>query len=142
MNMRGNAVLALEDGRLFHGEPFGAPVEAGGEVVFTTSMTGYQEVATDPSFNGQLVTFTYPLIGNYGVTPADDESWRPWIAAAIVREHCDEPSHWRADGTFDEYLRRHNIPGIAGVDTRALTRHLRDRGLLRGVLVPDRRGLG
>ncbi len=142
MNMRGNAVLALEDGRLFHGEPFGAPVEAGGEVVFTTSMTGYQEVATDPSFNGQLVTFTYPLIGNYGVTPADDESWRPWIAAAIVREHCDEPSHWRADGTFDEYLRRHGIPGIAGVDTRALTLHLRDLGLLRGVLVPDRRGLG
>ena len=141
MTRRGNAVLALEDGRLFHGEAFGAPVEAGGEVVFTTSMTGYQEVATDPSFDGQLVTFTYPLIGNYGVTPGDDESWRPWAAGVIVREYCDEPSHWRAEGTLDGYLRCHGVPGIAGVDTRALTRHLRDRGLLRGLLVPDRAGL-
>jgi carbamoyl-phosphate synthase small subunit len=142
MGARGNAVLALEDGRCFAGEPFGAPVEAGGEVVFTTSMTGYQEVATDPSFNGQIVAFTYPLIGNYGVTPEDDESWRPWVAGAIVREYCDEPSHWRATGTLDGYLKRHGIPGIMGVDTRALTRHLRDRGLLRGVLIPDRRVLG
>jgi carbamoyl-phosphate synthase small subunit len=135
------AALALEDGRIFRGEPFGAPVEAGGEVVFTTTMTGYQEVATDPSFNGQIVCFTYPLIGNYGVTPADDESFRPWARGIIVREYSDEPSNWRADGTFGAYLRRHNIPGIMGVDTRALTRHLRDRGLLRGVIVPDRRGL-
>ncbi len=139
--MHGNAVLALEDGRLFGGEPFGAIHEAGGEIVFTTSMTGYQEVATDPSFNGQIVTFTYPLIGNYGVTPGDDESWQPWVAGVIVREYCDEPSNWRADGTFDAYLKRHGIPGIMEVDTRALTRHLRDKGLLRGVLVPDRRGL-
>lgn len=135
------AALALEDGRIFGGEPFGAPSEAGGEIVFTTSMTGYQEVATDPSFNGQVVCFTYPLIGNYGVTPADDESFRPWVRGVIVREYSDEPSNWRSVGTFDSYLRQHNIPGIMGVDTRALTRHLRDRGLLRGVIVPDRRGL-
>jgi carbamoyl-phosphate synthase small subunit len=135
------AALALEDGRIFRGEPFGANVEVGGEVVFTTTMTGYQEVATDPSFNGQIVTYTYPLIGNYGVTPEDDESWQPWAKGVVVREYGDEPSHWRLTGTFDEYLKRHNIPGIKGVDTRALTRHLRDRGLLRGVLVPDRRGM-
>lgn len=141
MSVRGNAVLVLEDGRLFRGEPFGAQREVGGEIVFTTSMTGYQEVATDPSFNGQIVTFTYPLIGNYGVTPEDDESWQPWVTGVVVREYCDEPSNWRAEGTFDAYLKRHNIPGIMGVDTRALTRHLRDKGLLRGVLAPDRRGL-
>jgi carbamoyl-phosphate synthase small subunit len=135
------AALALEDGRIFRGEPFGAPVEVSGEIVFTTTMTGYQEVATDPSFNGQIVCFTYPLIGNYGVTPADDESFRPWARGVIVREYSDEPSNWRSTGTFDSYLRQHNIPGIMGVDTRALTRHLRDRGLLRGVIVPDRRGL-
>lgn len=136
------AALALEDGRIFRGEPFGANVEVGGEVVFTTTMTGYQEVATDPSFNGQIVTFTYPLIGNYGVTPEDDESWQPWAKGVVVREYGDEPSHWRLTGTFDDYLKRNNIPGIMGVDTRALTRHLRDQGLLRGVLVPDRRGIG
>ncbi len=135
------AALALEDGRIFRGEPFGAPTEVGGEIVFTTTMTGYQEVATDPSFNGQVVCFTYPLIGNYGVTPADDESFRPWARGVIVREYSDEPSNWRSVGTFDSYLRWHNIPGIMGVDTRALTRHLRDRGLLRGVIVPDRRDL-
>ena len=132
------AALALEDGRIFRGEPFGARTEVGGEIVFTTTMTGYQEVATDPSFNGQVVCFTYPLIGNYGVTPADDESFRPWARGVIVREYSDEPSNWRSVGTFDSYLRQHNIPGIMGVDTRALTRHLRDRGLLRGVIVPDR----
>src|SRR6185312_2352183 len=120
MHARGNAVLALEDGRLFHGEPFGATVEVDGEVVFTTIMTGYQEVVTDPSFDGQIVTFTYPLIGNYGVTPDDDESWQPWVSGVIVREYCDEPSYWRSEGTFADYLRRHNIPGIMGVDTRAL----------------------
>ncbi len=135
------AALALEDGRIFRGAPFGAAVEAGGEVVFTTTMTGYQEVATDPSFNGQLVCFTYPLIGNYGVTPADDESFRPWVRGVIVREYCDEPSNWRSTGTFARYLEQQNIPGIMGVDTRALTRHLRDKGLLRGVIVPDRRDL-
>ncbi len=143
MYMRSTAIaaLALEDGRIFRGEPFGAPVEVGGEVVFTTTMTGYQEVATDPSFNGQIVTYTYPLIGNYGVTPDDDESWQPWVKGVVVREYGDEPSNWRLTGTFDAYLKRHGIPGIMGVDTRALTRHLRDQGLLRGVLVPDRRGL-
>lgn len=141
MSYHGDAVLALEDGRLFHGTSLGAPVEVGGEVVFTTTMTGYQEVATDPSFGGEIVTFTYPLIGNYGVTPDDDESWRPWVAGLVLREYCDEPSNWRSVGGFDAYLKRHGVPAIVGVDTRALTRHLRDRGLLRGVLVPDRRGL-
>lgn len=135
------AAVALEDGRIFRGTPFGARREVGGEVVFTTTMTGYQEVATDPSFNGQIVCFTYPLIGNYGVTPADDESFRPWVRGVIVRDYSDEPSNWRSVGTFASYLEEHDIPGIQGIDTRALTRHLRDIGLLRGVIVPDRRDL-
>jgi carbamoyl-phosphate synthase small subunit len=136
------AALALEDGRIFPGRPFGAPVETDGEVVFTTCMTGYQEIATDPSFRGQLVCLTYPIIGNYGVTPGDDESRQPWVSALIVREYVDEPSHWQMTGTLDAYLREHNIPGIADVDTRALTRHIRTHGLIRGVLVPDRAGMG
>src|SRR4051794_39172581 len=135
------AALALEDGRIFPGRPFGAPVAAEGEVVFTTCMTGYQEIATDPSFRGQLVCLTYPIIGNYGVTPGDDESRQPWVSALIVREYVDEPSHWQMTGTLDAYLKEHGIPGIAGVDTRALTRHIRTHGLVRGVLVPDRAGM-
>ncbi len=136
------AALALEDGRIFPGRSFGAPVETDGEVVFTTCMTGYQEIATDPSFRGQLVCLTYPIIGNYGVTPGDDESRQPWVSALIVREYVDEPSHWQMTGTLDAYLREHGIPGIADVDTRALTRHIRTHGLVRGVLVPDRAGMG
>ncbi len=136
------AALALEDGRIFPGRSFGAPVETDGEVVFTTCMTGYQEIATDPSFRGQLVCLTYPIIGNYGVTPGDDESRQPWVSALIVREYVDEPSHWQMTGTLDAYLREHGIPGIADVDTRALTRHIRTHGLVRGVLVPDRVGMG
>lgn len=132
------AALALEDGRIFAGRPFGAAAAAMGEVVFTTCMTGYQEIATDPSFRGQLVCLTYPIIGNYGVTPGDDESRHPWVSALIVREYVDEPSHWQMTGTLDAYLKEHGIPGIAEVDTRALTRHIRTRGLVRGVLVPDR----
>lgn len=135
------AALALEDGRIFPGRPFGAPKEADGEVVFTTCMTGYQEIATDPSFRGQLVCLTYPIIGNYGVTPGDDESRQPWASALIVREYVDEPSHWQMTGTLDGYLKERGIPGIADVDTRALTRHIRTHGLVRGVLVPNRTGL-
>jgi len=134
---RANAALALADGRVFRGTAFGAPVAGQGEVVFTTAMTGYQEVATDPSFRGQIVCMTYPLIGNYGVNNEDDESRRPWIAGMIVREHCAEPSNYRATGTLDDYLRRHGIPAIAGVDTRALTRHIREVGDIRAVIVPD-----
>lgn len=131
-------VLALEDGALFWGRPFGA-VEAmtrgrRGEVVFATGMTGYQEICTDPSYRGQMVVLTYPLIGNYGVATADVESRRPWLSALIVRETCDDYSNWRAASTLDEFLAEHGIPALAEVDTRALTRHLRDRGTLRGVL--------
>lgn len=132
--------LVLEDGRIFPGVPFGAETDAEGEVVFTTVMTGYQEVATDPSFFGQIVCMTYPLIGNYGVCPEDDQSRRPWIAGMVVREYCDEPSHWRSTGTLGEYLARHGIPALHSVDTRALTRHLRTRGVMRAVLVSNRVG--
>jgi carbamoyl-phosphate synthase small subunit len=131
--------LVLEDGRTFGGEPFGAPVDIEGEAVFTTTMTGYQEVATDPSFHGQIVCMTYPLIGNYGVIADDDQSRQSWIAGMIVREDCDEPSNWRSTGTFAAYLARHGIPALRSVDTRALTRHLRLHGTMRALLVHDRR---
>ena len=134
MTRRGNAVLALEDGRLFHGEPFGAPVEVGGEVVFTTNMTGYQEVATDPSFDGQLVTFTYPLIGNYGVNAADAESARPWVEGFVVREASRTASNWRSEETLDAYLKRWGVVAVDRVDTRALVRHIRERGAMRACL--------
>jgi carbamoyl-phosphate synthase small subunit len=130
-----DAALALADGRVFRGRAFGASGAAEGEAVFTTTMTGYQEVCTDPSFRRQIVCMTYPLIGNYGVNNDDDESRRPWIAGLVVREHCDEPSNWRSIGTLDAYLRRHGIPGIAGIDTRALTRYIRAVGDTRAILV-------
>ena len=133
----GDAALALADGRVFRGTAFGARRDAGGEAVFTTTMTGYQEVCTDPSFYGQLVCMTYPLIGNYGVNADDDESRRPWIAGLIVREVCADPSNWRTTGGLDAYLARNDIPAIAGVDTRALTRHIRSVGDVRAVLVHD-----
>lgn len=138
---RSNSALALADGRVFRGNTFGAPVSVDGEVVFTTTMTGYQEVCTDPSFRGQIVCMTFPLIGNYGVNDEDDESRQPWIAGLIVRESCDEPSNYRSVGTLDAYLRRHGIPGMHGVDTRALTRHIRSVGDTRATLVPDAAGL-
>ncbi|MCM8745761.1 carbamoyl phosphate synthase small subunit [Thermomicrobium sp. CFH 73360] len=133
--------LVLEDGRIFPGTPFGARRNAEGEAVFTTVMTGYQEVVTDPSFYGQIVCMTYPLIGNYGICDEDEQSRRPWVAGLVVREYCDQPSHWRAQGTLGEYLEGWGIPGLAGVDTRALTRHLRLHGTMRAVLVSDRTGL-
>ncbi len=132
--------LVLEDGRIFPGVPFGAETDAEGEAVFTTVMTGYQEVATDPSFYGQIVCMTYPLIGNYGVCPEDDQSRQPWIAGMVVREYCAEPSHWRSSGSFGDYLAHHGIPALHSVDTRALTRHLRTRGVMRALLVSERAG--
>jgi carbamoyl-phosphate synthase small subunit len=132
---RYDAALALADGRVFRGYAFGADAYTEGEAVFTTTMTGYQEVCTDPSFRGQIVCMTYPLIGNYGVNTEDDESREPWIAGLVVREHCPEPSNWRSIGTIDDYLKKANIPGISGIDTRALTRHIRSVGDTRAVLV-------
>jgi carbamoyl-phosphate synthase small subunit len=136
-----DAALALADGTIFHGRGFGADVDTDGEVVFTTSMTGYQEICTDPSFAGQIVCMTYPLIGNYGVNAADAESRRPWISGLIVRELCDLPSNWRSEGTLDAYLHENQIPGIYGIDTRALTRHIRTSGDIRGVLVRNAKSI-
>ncbi len=128
------AYLVLEDGSVHRGESMGTRVEGHGEVVFNTSMTGYQEVLTDPSYAGQLVTLTYPLVGNYGINPQDFESAKIRVAGFIVREHCDEPSHGRSDRTLDEYLKSQGITGICGVDTRAITRRLRERGVMMGLI--------
>jgi carbamoyl-phosphate synthase small subunit len=127
-------VLALADGRVFGGESLGAEGEAHGEVVFNTSMTGYQEIMTDPSYKGQIVTMTYPHIGNYGVNDEDVESRRPWVEGFAVKEASPTPSSWRGTRTLDEYMKRHGIVGIQGIDTRALTRHLRDHGAREGVI--------
>jgi carbamoyl-phosphate synthase small subunit len=127
-------MLALEDGTVFEGFAFGAEGEKSGEVVFNTGMTGYQEVLTDPSYRGQIVTMTYTQIGNYGVNPEDVESWRPWVEGFVVREACETPSNWRSTQSLSEYLREHNIIGIQGVDTRMLTRHLRTHGAKIGVI--------
>jgi carbamoyl-phosphate synthase small subunit len=132
--MRKPALLALADGRTFRGESFGAEGEAHGEVVFNTSMTGYQEIMTDPSYKGQIVAMTYTLIGNYGVNDEDVESGRPWVEGFIVKEASPAPSSWRGRRTLDEYMREHGIVGIQGIDTRALTRHLRDHGAQEGVI--------
>lgn len=128
-------VLVLEDGRIFRGWGFGSTHIAEGEVVFNTSMTGYQEICTDPSYRGEIVCLTYPLIGNYGVTTLDDESREPWISGLIVREYSLEWSNWRGQGSLHQYLKQHDIPGLHGIDTRALTRHLRSQGLQRGVIL-------
>ena len=132
--MADTAVLMLEDGRSFRGEPFGARGTAFGEVVFNTSMTGYQEVLTDPSYTGQLVTMTYPLIGNYGVTAQDQESAGPQAAGFVLHEAPPVYSNWRAQESLASYLERTGVVAITGVDTRALTRHLRDRGAMRGAI--------
>jgi len=128
------AYLILEDGSVHQGEAFGADVTGHGEVVFNTSMTGYQEVLTDPSYAGQLVTLTYPLVGNYGINQEDVESRRIQVAGLIVREHCGQPSHGGSKITLHEYLRSQGVPGISGVDTRAITRRLRERGVMMGIL--------
>ncbi len=128
------AILALEDGSVFHGKGFGARASACGEVCFNTSMTGYQEILTDPSYKGQIVTMTYPLIGNYGVNQMDVESWRPHAAGFVIRELSPLVSNWRADHSLAEYLEKNGIPGIQGIDTRALTKKLRVRGALNGFI--------
>jgi carbamoyl-phosphate synthase small subunit len=128
------AKLALEDGTVFSGASFGSPGEVDGEVCFNTSMTGYQEILTDPSYRGQIVTMTYPEIGNYGVNAHDVESSRPHLAGFVVRNHSSVASNFRADSTLDDYLVRHNVVGISGIDTRALVRQIRQHGALKGVL--------
>jgi carbamoyl-phosphate synthase small subunit len=128
------AKLALEDGTVYTGRGFGAQGETFGEVVFNTSMTGYQEVLTDPSYKGQLVAMTYPLIGNYGINPEDVESRRPQVEGFVVRELTRTPSNFRAHGTLDAYLAENNVLGLEGIDTRALVRRLRVRGTMTGVL--------
>jgi carbamoyl-phosphate synthase small subunit len=133
----GRAFLVLEDGSVFAGEPFGAPVAATGEVVFNTSMTGYQEALTDPSYAGQMLVMTYPIQGNYGVNDRDDESRRIQVNAFVVREHCEAPSERMMTATLNDYLLERGIPGISGVDTRALTRKLRTAGVMMGALVQD-----
>lgn len=136
-----NAVLALEDGTVYRGKGFGANAETAGEVCFNTSMTGYQEILTDPSYKGQIVTMTYPQIGNYGVNLQDVESWRPHVAGFVIRELSPIVSNWRADFSLPEYLEKHGLPGIQGIDTRALTKKLRVRGAMKGFLttreIPD-----
>lgn len=129
-----NGILALEDGSVFHGRGFGARASACGEVCFNTSMTGYQEILTDPSYKGQIVTMTYPLIGNYGVNELDVESWRPHVAGFVIRELSPIVSNWRSDIPLAEYLEKNQIPGIQGIDTRALTKKLRVRGALNGFI--------
>ena len=134
--MAETALLMLEDGRVFRGDAFGARGEAFGEVVFNTSMTGYQEVLTDPSYTGQLVAMTYPLIGNYGVNVQDQESSGPCAAGFIVHEASPTHSSWRAEESLDAYLARTGVVAITGVDTRALTRHIRSLGAMRGAIAP------
>lgn len=128
------AILALADGRVFHGRAFGASGEVTGEVVFNTSMTGYQEILTDPSYCGEIVAMTYPQIGNYGINLEDVESSRPFLSGFIVKEACEFPSNWRSRMSVDAYLKENGVVGIQGIDTRALVRHIRDRGAQTGII--------
>ena len=128
------AILALEDGRIFRGKSFGARAERSGEVVFNTSLTGYQEIFTDPSYAGQIVVLTNPHIGNYGTTPSDAESKKPYIEGLVTREFSPVSSNWRSTQVADEYLERYGVPVIAEIDTRAVVRHLRANGVMRGVI--------
>jgi carbamoyl-phosphate synthase small subunit len=128
------AVLLLEDGTFFEGKAFGARAEKCGEVVFNTSMAGYQEILTDPSYHEQIITMTYPLIGNYGTNPEDWESRKSFVSGFVVKENCPYPSNWRNSATLDEYLAQNGIVGIEGIDTRKLVRHIRTKGAMRGIL--------
>jgi carbamoyl-phosphate synthase small subunit len=130
-------MLALEDGRIFLGQAYGAPGECQGEVVFNTSLTGYQEIATDPSYAGQIVVLTNPQIGNYGTNHADNEAAKPFIEGLIVREFSAISSNWRSEQVTDEYMERYSVPVLAEIDTRALVRHLRTHGVMRGVTSTD-----
>ena len=134
MSENKKALLVLEDGKYFEGRSFGADGERTGEVVFNTSITGYQEILTDPSYNGQIVTMTYPLIGNYGVNVNDFESGKPQVEGFVVKEHCKIPSNYRSTQSLGDFLKDNGIPGIEGIDTRALTRHIRLQGAMKGVL--------
>lgn len=131
------AILALEDGTYFLGDAFGSRGERWGEVVFNTGMTGYQEILTDPSYCGQIIVMTYPLIGNYGINREDFESGKSYARGLVVKEQCEHPSNWRASYKINDFLAREGVPGISGVDTRALTRHLRSFGAMRGVISND-----
>ena len=128
------AYLALEDGFMLEGRSFTGPCETGGEVIFNTGMTGYQELLTDPSYTGQMVCMTWPLIGNYGINPDDMESGKIHLTALLVKECCKEPSNWRSTMTLPEFLQSQGVPGIEGLDTRALTTHLRECGAMRGII--------
>ncbi|MBK1791373.1 glutamine-hydrolyzing carbamoyl-phosphate synthase small subunit [Persicirhabdus sediminis] len=131
------AILALEDGRTFEGESFGHTGTTTGEACFNTSMTGYQEVITDPSYRGQIVTMTYPLIGNYGIAPEDSESKGPHVRGFVIGELCKRASNWRSNQALEDYFAEHNIIGIEGIDTRALTKHLRSAGAMRACLTTE-----
>jgi len=132
-----DGILALADGKIFKGELFGAPGEGAGEVVFNTSMSGYQEVLTDPSYCGQMVVMTYPLIGNYGINPEDFESDRPYLSGFIIKELSPISSNWRSRQSLDDFLKQYGVVGIQGLDTRALTRHIRDKGAQQGIISGD-----
>lgn len=136
-NHRPHSRLVLADGRIFEGESFGATSTATGEVVFNTSMTGYQEALTDPSYSGQILTMTYPLQGNYGFNALDDESSRIQVRGFVVRELTDLPSHWQSRGRLHDYLAEADIPGITGIDTRALAHHLRSHGVIMGTITSN-----
>lgn len=131
------ARLALENGTVFCGKHFGAPGTSHGEVVFNTAMTGYQEILTDPSYCGQIVTMTYPLIGNYGINSDDFESRRSFVRGFVVKEACENPNNWRTEETVSEYLKRNGLVGLAGIDTRALTRIIRRHGTMRGIITSE-----
>ena len=128
------AILLLEDGTVFEGTSFGAKGQKCGEVVFNTSMTGYQEITTDPSYYEQIITMTYPLIGNYGTNALDVESKKVYAAGFIVKENCEYPSNWRNEQSLSEYLKANNVVGLAGIDTRKLVKHIRTQGAMRGII--------
>jgi carbamoyl-phosphate synthase small subunit len=132
--MSKKAILVLEDGSVYEGHSFGTRATTYGEVVFNTSMTGYQEMLTDPSYTGQILVPTYPLIGNYGINESDFESRQIQVRGFVVREYCPQPSHWQSTRTLHEFLLAYGIPGISGIDTRALTRRLRSSGVMMGIL--------
>ncbi len=131
------AILVLEDGSVYEGDSFGAETTTYGEVVFNTSMTGYQEMLTDPSYAGQILVPTYPLIGNYGISQSDFESRQIQVRGFVVREYCTQPSHWQSTRTLHEFLVANGIPGISGIDTRALTRHIRSGGVMMGIVTSE-----
>jgi carbamoyl-phosphate synthase small subunit len=131
------AILLLEDGTVFEGTSFGAEGHKCGEVVFNTAMTGYQEILTDPSYHEQIITMTYPLIGNYGTNAEDWESRKIFAAGFIVKENCDYPSNFRNSESLDDYLKANNIVGLEGIDTRALVKHIREQGAMRGIISTD-----